>query len=81
FVGAWGLAQAIARGSAVVIGGGILDVGKALFTVPVLSYGLVFATQAVGMVAAVWFLGRVNVKEFRDNAKDAIATIMEGDLD
>ncbi|MFB2982663.1 BCD family MFS transporter [Microseira sp. BLCC-F43] len=81
FVGAWGLAQAIARGSAVVIGGAILDVGKAIFTVPVLSYGLVFATQAAGMVAAIWFLGRVNVKEFRDNAKQALATIMEGDLD
>ena len=81
FVGAWGLSQAMARGTATVTGGAVLDLGRLLFTTPVLAYGLVFALQAVGMVLAVWFLGRVNVQEFRDNAKDAIAAVMEGDLD
>jgi BCD family chlorophyll transporter-like MFS transporter len=81
FVGAWGLSQAIARGIATVTGGVVLDVGRSIFTVPVLAYGLVFALQAVGMVLAVWFLGRVNVREFRDNASAAIAAVMKGDLD
>lgn len=81
FVGAWGLSQAMARGTATITGGAVLDLGRQLFTTPVLAYGLVFALQSVGMVLAVWFLGRVNVQEFRDNAKDAIAAVMEGDLD
>jgi len=81
FVGAWGLAQAIARGSAVGLGGIILSVGQAGFTVPLFAYSLVFGLQAVGMLIAINFLNRVNVQEFRDNAKTAIATVMEGDLD
>ncbi len=81
FVGAWGLAQALARGTAVASGGVVLSVGKSLFASPVLSYGLVFGLQALGMLIAIWFLNRVNVQEFRDNAKAAIAAVMEGDLD
>ena len=81
FVGAWGLAQAIARGTATVTGGAVLDLGLKLFTTPIMAYGLVFALQAVGMVLAVWFLSRVNVQEFQANAKEAIAAVMEGDLD
>ncbi|NES82484.1 MAG: BCD family MFS transporter [Moorea sp. SIO2B7] len=81
FVGAWGLAQAMARGIAVASGGVILDVGRAIFTTPVLAYGVVFALQSAGMIVAIWFLGKVNFKEFQDNAKHAIAAVMEGDLD
>jgi BCD family chlorophyll transporter-like MFS transporter len=71
----------MARGTATVTGGAVLDLGRQLFATPMLAYGLVFALQAVGMVLAVWFLGRVNVQEFRANARKAIATVMEGDLD
>ncbi len=81
FIGAWGLAQAIARGLSTVSGGAVLDLGRLLFGVPVLSYGLVFATQAVGMILAVVLLRRVNIHEFRENAKDAIAAVMAGELD
>lgn len=81
FIGAWGLAQAIARGLSTVSGGAVLDLGRLLFGVPVLSYGLVFATQAVGMILAVVLLRRVNINEFRENAKDAIAAVMAGELD
>lgn len=82
FIGAWGLSQAMARAIATVTGGAVLDVGKSLFTTNlVLAYGLVFALQAVGMVVAVLFLSRVDVTEFRDNAKVAIATVLEGELD
>lgn len=82
FVGAWGTAQAIARGTATVTGGIVLDVGKTLFSSSnVLAYGLVFALQAVGMVLAIACLSQVNIREFRDTAKAAIAAVIEGDLD
>ena len=82
FIGAWGLGQAGARGLAVVTGGALLDVGKSLFTNnPVLAYGLVFAIQAVGMLVAIWFLNKVNVAEFRTNARQAIANVLESELD
>ncbi|HEY9296254.1 MAG TPA: BCD family MFS transporter [Phormidium sp.] len=81
FVGAWGLSQAMARGTATITGGVVLDIGRTLFKVPVLAYGSVFALQAVGMLLAIWLLNRVNVQEFRTTAKEAIATLMEKDLD
>ncbi|PAX60365.1 BCD family MFS transporter [Brunnivagina elsteri] len=81
FVGAWGLAQTLARGLSTVLGGAVLSLGELLSNVPVVSYGLVFATQAVGMIVALWFLSQVNVTEFQRNAKDAIASILESELD
>jgi MFS transporter, BCD family, chlorophyll transporter len=81
FIGAWGLAQAMARAIATVLGGAILDLGRLLFTNITLAYGLVFSIQALGMFTAVWLLSRVNVAEFRSNTKAAIAAVMESDLD
>jgi BCD family chlorophyll transporter-like MFS transporter len=81
FIGAWGLAQSIARGLSTVLGGGILDIGRILFTEPVLAYGTVFATQAVGMILSIILLNQVNIQEFRDNARATIMTIIEGELD
>ncbi|HEY9799165.1 MAG TPA: BCD family MFS transporter [Leptolyngbyaceae cyanobacterium] len=81
FIGAWGLAQALARGTALVIGGAALDVGKRLFPTLELAYGLVFALEAVGMLLSIWFLNRVNVTEFQNNTKQAIASVLESDLD
>ncbi len=81
FIGAWGLAQAVAQATATVAGGALLDLGKQLFDLPVLAYGLVFGLEAIGMLLAVWFLGRVDVSEFRTNAKQAIAKVLAGELD
>lgn len=81
FIGAWGLAQAIARGLSTVLGGGILDLGRTVFTEPVLAYGTVFATQSVGMLLSIILLNQVNIQEFRDNARQAIMTVIEGELD
>jgi len=81
FIGAWGLAQAIARGLSTVLGGGILDIGRIMFAEPVLAYGAVFATQAVGMILSITLLNQVNIQEFRDNAARAIMTVIEGELD
>lgn len=81
FIGAWGLSQALARAIATVTGGAVLSLGRQLFSNLVLSYGLVFAIQAIGMVTAVWFLNRVNVREFQDNSRKAIAAVLESELD
>ncbi len=81
FIGAWGLGQAMARGIAVVTGGAVLDLGKSLFINPVLAYGLVFTLQVLGMLVAVWVLGRVNVTEFRTNKNLNIASVLEVELD
>ncbi|BAY38129.1 PUCC protein [Nostoc sp. NIES-2111] len=81
FIGAWGLAQSLARGLAVVIGGAILDAGKKTLPTLELAYGLVFLLEAVGMVLSIWFLNRVNVTEFQSNTKQAIASVLESDLD
>ncbi|MEH2215531.1 MAG: BCD family MFS transporter [Nostoc sp.] len=81
FIGAWGLAQAMARGVAVVLGGTLLDIGRKLLPNLVLAYGLVFALEAVGMLVSIWFLNRVNVTEFKTSTKLAIASVLESDLD
>lgn len=81
FIGAWGLAQALARGVATASGGIVLDLGQALFASPVLAYGLVFGLQAVLMVAALFLLDRVDVTEFRQSTGKAILAAMESDLD
>ena len=81
FIGAWGLAQAMSRGLATILGGAILNVGKMSFSLPVLAYAMVFVIQALGFILAIALLGRVNIKEFRENAKAAIAQIMQSDLD
>lgn len=81
FIGAWGLAQSLARALATVFGGGALDVGKSIFSNLALAYAVVFGLQAIGMIIAVSFLSRVDVKAFRNNTKAAISTILEGELD
>lgn len=81
FIGAWGLAQAMSRGLSTVIGGLILNVSKGIFAMPTLAYGTVFLMQALGLLGAIWCLGRVNVKEFQDNADAAIATVLAGELE
>ena len=81
FIGAWGLAQAMARGLSTVIGGAALDFGRLLFDLPMLAYGLVFILAGVGMILSIFLLNRVNVREFKDNASIAIANILEGELD
>ena len=81
FIGAWGLAQAMSRGIATLIGGVILDIGKGIFATPLLAYGLVFVIQALSMIAAIITLSRVDVKEFKETTAKALSTVMEGDLD
>jgi len=81
FIGAWGLAQSMARAIATVSGGAVLDLGRLIFPSPVLAYGLVFGLQAVGMVVAIALLSRVNVQEFKDSTTKNITTVLQESLD
>lgn len=81
FIGAWGLAQAMAQASATVMGGALLDVGRQIFPNTFLAFALVFACQAVGMVIAFGLLTRINVQQFKTESGKAIATLMEMELD
>jgi BCD family chlorophyll transporter-like MFS transporter len=81
FIGAWGLSQSLARATATVAGGTVLDIGRSLFNNNVLAYSLVFIMPAIGMAVAVWLLSRVDVKEFQTEAKTAIGQILEAELD
>lgn len=81
FIGAWGLAQSMAKGFATILGGAILNLGKVLFSTPFLAYGLVFVAQEIGMILAVFLLGRISIKEFKDNTNSAVSSLMESDLD
>ncbi|WP_066377044.1 MULTISPECIES: BCD family MFS transporter [unclassified Anabaena] len=81
FIGAWGLAQSVSRGLAVVVGGTVLDLGRRLLPTLELAYGLVFFLEAVGMVLSISLLNRVNVTEFQTSTKQAIASVLESDLD
>jgi MFS transporter, BCD family, chlorophyll transporter len=82
FIGAWGLAQAMARGLATVLGGVALDISKGLFpTSLVTAYGAVFSLQLFGMIAAITLLSRVDIAEFQTTAKAAITAAFQDNLD
>ncbi|XGV97484.1 MAG: BCD family MFS transporter [Leptolyngbya sp. BL-A-14] len=81
FIGAWGLAQALSRGMATIIGGTALDLGKRLTGDPTIAYSLVFVLQGLCMIGAIALLTRVNVQEFQTSAKDTIATVISNELD
>ncbi|MEL7141633.1 MAG: BCD family MFS transporter [Cyanobacteria bacterium J06643_4] len=86
FVGAWGLAQAVAQGIASVAGGGLLTLGKSVMGAEtarqlVPAYGLVFFVQALGMLCAIALVSRVNIQAFQLDAKQAITAVLENELD
>ncbi len=95
FIGAWGLAQAMAQGGASLLGGALLSAGKVLTGAAAAvsagaeptaaqllpAYGLVFLTQAVGMWIAIALVSRVDIAEFQLDAKQAISAALENDLD
>ncbi|TVQ21274.1 MAG: MFS transporter [Leptolyngbya sp. DLM2.Bin15] len=81
FVGAWGLAQAMAQASATLLGGALLDIGRSVFTQTYPAFALVFGLEAVGMLVAMGLLARVNVQEFQTTSQKAIAAVLEQELE
>ena len=86
FVGAWGLAQALSRAMGKLMGGGLLDLGRAVIpdgfgstrlpeAFP--AYGFVLLIEVVIMAAATWSLGAVRVHQFRkDTAGNLTKTLV-----
>jgi MFS transporter, BCD family, chlorophyll transporter len=81
FVGAWGLAQAIAQASATVAGGALLDLGRVIFSSTYMAFTLVFICEAAIMLVAAGLLNRVDVQEFQTDSQKAIAAVLEQDLE
>ncbi len=68
FIGAWGMAEALARGLGAVLSGGLRDVFGALTQNTVLGYVVVFGVQALMMLATLQMLRRIDVVEFKQEA-------------
>lgn len=82
FIGAWGLAQALAKAVSTWLGGLIYQrVGLALFGQPLYGFATVFAVQALMMAVAIGLLWWVNVREFKTDSQQAIASVLQVEMD
>ncbi|HEY9689585.1 MAG TPA: BCD family MFS transporter [Coleofasciculaceae cyanobacterium] len=82
FIGAWGLAQALAKAVSTWLGGLIYQrVGLALFGQPLYGFATVFGVQALMMVVAIGLLWWVNVREFKTDSQQAIANVLQVEMD
>jgi BCD family chlorophyll transporter-like MFS transporter len=64
FVGAWTLVQALAKGPASLLSGGLQGAFLAAGALPGQAYGAVFALEATGLLLAILLLRRVGVRRF-----------------
>ncbi len=84
FLGAWGLAQALSRAVATVSGGAVLDLGKWLLEPRfglAAAYSSVFLLEALGMVAAIALLRRVDIRAFRQDTRTRLSDVLSAELD
>jgi BCD family chlorophyll transporter-like MFS transporter len=82
FVGAWGLAQALAKAASTWLGGLLYQrVGLALFGQPIYGFATVFGVEAMMMLVAIGLLWWVNVREFKTDSQQAIAQVLQVELD
>jgi BCD family chlorophyll transporter-like MFS transporter len=65
FVGAWTLAQALARFSSSVLSGTIHDLVVGLNGGSHVAYAVIFGIQAAGMLLVTWLLLHINILSFR----------------
>ena len=86
FVGVWGLAQALSRALGKLIGGGLLDGGRwlqqrlGLGSGDLPAYALVLAVELVVALAALWMLGRVNLRQFREDTGRSLSKVLALEL-
>ena len=82
FVGVWGLAQAFSRALGKLLGGGLLDLGRAIspeFS-RFLPFALVLSIEAIVAVAALWVLGRLNLRQFRADTSRSLGQVLSLEL-
>jgi len=65
FVGAWTLIQALAKGPASLVSGGMYNLFLSLGANASQSYGAVFALEALGVSLSIFFLAQVAIQDFR----------------
>ncbi len=86
FVGVWGLAQALSRALGKVIGGGLLDLGRALQELlpwandPWPAYALVLLVEIGVAALALVLLARVNLHQFREDTGRSLARVLALEL-
>jgi BCD family chlorophyll transporter-like MFS transporter len=82
FVGVWGLAQALSRALGKVFGGGLLDLGRFLQrqttggSDPFPAYALVLGVELLVAVGALVLLGRVNLRQFREDTGRSLSRVL-----
>jgi BCD family chlorophyll transporter-like MFS transporter len=86
FVGVWGLGQALSRALGKVAGGGLLDAGRALQQwaglgdSPLLPYALVLSVEILVALGALLVLGRLNLRQFREDTGRSLAKVLALEL-
>jgi MFS transporter, BCD family, chlorophyll transporter len=79
FVGAWGLTQALARGTSLILGGVLLDLGRKIMPNLVSAFGLVFVIEVLCMIAAIAVLSKVDVQEFKTSTQKTLTAVIDQD--
>ena len=86
FVGVRGLGQALSRALGKVAGGGLLDAGRALQQwadlgdSPLLPYALVLSVEILVALSALLVLGRLNLRQFREDTGRSLAKVLALEL-
>ena len=76
-MGAWGMAQALANGSAQFGGGLMRDVGLHVTGSAALTYASIFLVSCVLCVVAINLMARVNVEKFRKMTREQMDLVIE----
>lgn len=75
FIGAWGMASALARLLGNVLSGVIRDLVTGMAGNAALGYMVVFNLQAVLLLFSLWLLGRVDVRLFRQDTHPRVSLV------
>lgn len=78
FVGVWGLAQALSRALGKLMGGALYDLGS-LLPLPggsMPAFALVFVVELVVALAALHMLGRLNLRQFREDTDRSLNRVL-----
>jgi BCD family chlorophyll transporter-like MFS transporter len=82
FVGVWGLAQALSRALGKLLGGGLLDLARALMPkgAPYLHFSAVFLVEAGLALLALQLLRHLNLRQFREDTGRSLDRVLASEL-
>ncbi len=64
YLALWSVIQLVSRGLGIAVGGIVRDVVNTLSSQISLAYAAVFAIEAIGLIACIWLLRRVDIRGF-----------------